>query len=354
MALEIDIRKTLPDFKLDIRFHADRETLGILGASGSGKSMTLKCIAGIETPDEGLILLDGFPLFDSDKKHNVPPQKRRTGYLFQNAALFPNMTVGQNLVCAQHERKSRAEKWEAARMALRRVGLDGYENRNPGALSGGQQQRVALVRLLLSEPRLLLLDEPFSALDSSLRWQLEREIGQTLEMFSGTALFVSHNRDEVYRLCNRLLVISDGNVQTEGEKWHIFNDPGTLAACLLTGCKNVSPVRVLSENRIFAEDWGLTLSVDINKMKACGTPQFVGIRAHHIHLTADQTLANTFAYDLAGSLQDTFSDILLLRKKGDENAGILRVDIGREEFEKFGEIPRYLHLPPDKLLLMSR
>ncbi|UOO37886.1 ATP-binding cassette domain-containing protein [Oscillospiraceae bacterium CM] len=354
MALEIDIRKTLPDFKLDIRFHADKETLGILGASGSGKSMTLKCIAGIETPDEGVIILDGFPLFDSEKKHNIPPQKRKTGYLFQNAALFPNMTVGQNLVCAQQMRKKRREKREMACRALRRVGLDGYENRYPDALSGGQQQRAALVRLLLSEPRLLLLDEPFSALDSSLRWQLEREIGQTLETFGGTALFVSHNRDEVYRLCDRLLVISDGNVQTEGEKWHLFNDPGTLAACQLTGCKNVSPVRILSENRIFAEDWGLTLSVDINKIKACGTPQFVGIRAHHIHLTADETLANTFAYDLAGSLQDTFSDILLLRKKGDVSAEALRFDVPREDAKAPSTLPRYMRLPPENLLLLRR
>ncbi|MDR2785846.1 MAG: ATP-binding cassette domain-containing protein, partial [Treponema sp.] len=143
------------------------QCLGILGASGSGKSMTLKCIAGIEKPDEGHIELNGRVLFDSAKRINLKPRERRVGYLFQNYALFPRSRVLENITMGLplpgEERIRKAREWIA------RFGLSGFEDRYPAQLSGGQQQRTALARMLIRDPELILLDEPFSALDSALR-----------------------------------------------------------------------------------------------------------------------------------------------------------------------------------------
>ena len=153
--------------------------------------MTLKCIAGIEKPDRGTITLDGRVLFDSEKHINLTPQQRRVGYLFQQYALFPNMTAAQNILCGIRT-GSRTEKKEKFAALLRTFRLEGLEKKLPAQLSGGQQQRVALARILASEPQAILLDEPFSALDSYLKWELELELGELLGAFDGPILWVSH------------------------------------------------------------------------------------------------------------------------------------------------------------------
>ena len=153
--------------------------------------MTLKCIAGIEKPDRGTITLDGRVLFDSEKHINLTPQQRRVGYPFQQYALFPNMTAAQNILCGIRT-GSRTEQKETLAALLRTFRLDGLEKKLPAQLSGGQQQRVALARILASEPQAILLDEPFSALDSYLKWELELELGELLGAFDGPILWVSH------------------------------------------------------------------------------------------------------------------------------------------------------------------
>ena len=171
MALYVDIEKKCGDFLLKVKFTAQKEVLGLLGASGCGKSMTLKCIAGIERPDAGRILLNGRTLFDSAAGIDLPPQQRRVGYLFQNYALFPNMTVAENILfgAVGNEAAKKAKMQDS----LERFNLKGLEKAYPSELSGGQQQRVAFARVLSSAAELLLLDEPFSALDSFLKWQME-------------------------------------------------------------------------------------------------------------------------------------------------------------------------------------
>ena len=159
---------------LEADFEQEEGCMGILGASGCGKSMTLKCIAGIETPDSGRICLDGQVLFDSEKKINQKPQKRQVGFLFQNYALFPTMTVEENIGCGVRDRSLRKQ---IVREQIQRFQLQGLENLKPSQLSGGQQQRTALARMLAGQPRLILLDEPFSALDSFLRDQMHRACG---------------------------------------------------------------------------------------------------------------------------------------------------------------------------------
>ena len=183
MSLLVDIKKKLKEFTLEIDFKTDGESLGILGASGSGKSMTLKCIAGVETPDEGRIVLNGKTLFDSRKGINLKPQDRNIGYLFQSYALFPHMTVEENIGIGLNLHKT--EKELRIREIIESFHLEGLESKYPNKLSGGQQQRVALARCLVYKPDALMLDEPFSALDSHLKDHLQSEVLELLKSYDG-------------------------------------------------------------------------------------------------------------------------------------------------------------------------
>ena len=206
MSIFVDIEKNLDGFRLNMQLEADNIPIALLGASGSGKSMTLRCIAGVEKPDRGKIVIDGQCVFDSEKKINIPPQERGTGLLFQNYALFPTMTVRQNIMCGAR----RSRKYTCVDALIRQFGLEKLDKRLPSELSGGQQQRVALARILASQPRILMLDEPFSALDAFLRWQVEQQMSEVIESFPGTTILVSHNREETYRLCQKIAVVQDG------------------------------------------------------------------------------------------------------------------------------------------------
>ena len=272
MGLEVAIKKKLGSFGLDVRFETEKGIFAILGASGCGKSMTLKCIAGIETPDEGRIVLNGRVLFDSDKKINLAPQKRRVGYMFQDYALFPNMTVEQNIMAGMGKRPDR----EKVRRYLERLRLTGLERQRPGQLSGGQKQRVAMARMIAAEPDVLLLDEPFSALDSYLKWELEQEMRDILAEIDKPVLFVSHNRDEVYRLCATVGCLNRGKMEVIEEVKEFFRNPKTKAAALLSGCKNISAAKILDETHVEATDWGVVLTVPCVPEHTA----FVGIRAH--------------------------------------------------------------------------
>ncbi|WP_249175116.1 sulfate/molybdate ABC transporter ATP-binding protein, partial [Clostridium tyrobutyricum] len=211
MGLYVDIEKKFPEFNLKVKFESKDGVLGLLGASGSGKSMTLKCIAGLETPDRGKIVLNEKIFYDSGKNINIPIKKRKVGFLFQDYALFPNMTVNQNIGFAL-DNISKSEKGEIVREKINMMNLTGLSERFPSQLSGGQQQRVAIARALAINPEILLLDEPFSALDSHLRSKMEKEIVGILSTYSGSAVFVSHNRDEIYRICKNIAVIDNGVV----------------------------------------------------------------------------------------------------------------------------------------------
>lgn len=257
MSLSVDIEKNFGNFHLNMNFNVEDETLALFGASGCGKSVTLRCIAGIEKPDRGRIVLNGKVLFDSENHINLSPQKRNVGYLFQQYALFPNMTVEQNIACGNHKSK---DKSKVAAM-IKSMHLDGLEKKRPSQLSGGQQQRTALARILIGEPDILMLDEPLSALDTHLRYQMEHEIRNVIRSFGKSVLFVSHESAEVYRLSDRIAIIKDGLVEKCGTRREIFLDPGTINGALLTGYRNISKARIVKEGRIFAEDWGAELEV---------------------------------------------------------------------------------------------
>lgn len=206
MSLVADIRKNFGSFTLSASFSLEAGVLAILGPSGSGKSMTLKCLAGIERPDEGRIELDGRILFDSSQKINLKPQKRQVGLLFQDYALFPTMTVLQNIMAGMKGEKTRAR----AEDYVNQFQLAGLENQLPNQLSGGQKQRVAMARMLAADPELILLDEPFSALDADLKTEVMAETGEWLRASGKKAIFVTHDRQEALKLCTAYIEMSDG------------------------------------------------------------------------------------------------------------------------------------------------
>ncbi len=331
MSLSVCVKKQLGAFCLDVSFEVEKaqEILALLGPSGCGKSMTLKCIAGVVTPDEGRIVLNDRVLFDSAARVNLRPQERRVGYLFQNYALFPNMSVEENIGSGVL-RVSKEER--AARVAeqVKRFRLEGLERKRPAQLSGGQQQRVALARIMASQPELLLLDEPFSALDGYLRWQLELELADTLREFAGGTVFVSHSRDEVYRMCDTVCVVSAGASEPKVSVPELFCAPSTLAAAQISGCKNVSRARVVGETggagasgasaatiALECLDWGVTLETSL---PVSAGVTHVGVRAHYFEVVgaagADAAAAennNAFTCGVDRVIDNVFSTIAMLR-----------------------------------------
>lgn len=366
MALYVDIQKRLGDFVLRAKFETDGGVTGILGASGCGKSMTLRCIAGVARPDAGRIELDGEVLFDSEKKIDQKPQKRQVGLLFQNYALFPNMTVRQNLMAGLRAReKDRGKAASQADEMLERFRLTGLEHHRPHQLSGGQQQRTALARILLSNPRMLLLDEPFSALDGYLKWNLELELSKVLREYGGNTLFVSHSRDEIYRLCDHACVMDHGTTGPVISVKKLFESPVSKAAALLSGCKNYSRARQTGPGEVFAEDWGIPL---VYEGEAPDGFRHVGVRSHYLHPVSGEEAkhcTNAFCCTLCQTVEDVFSMVLMVCPPG---AGehprevsfedLLRVEVTKEFWEEFcrQEDPKkeiWIHVEPRDVMLLE-
>ncbi len=237
MSLCVHIKKKIGDFSLASDFETGEGTLALMGPSGCGKSMTLKCIAGIEQPDEGIITLSGRVLFDSSRKINLPPQKRRVGYMFQDYALFPNMTVRKNVLAGMGKRPDPS----AADPYLEQFRLTDLADRLPGELSGGQKQRVAMARIIAQSPDVIMLDEPFSALDTLLKWELEQEMLQLLEHEERPVVFVSHDLDEVYRMSHNVCSMKDGKTEETVPSEEFFRRLKEGNASLMPGWKVIPP-----------------------------------------------------------------------------------------------------------------
>lgn len=342
MALSVEIEKKLPGFHLAMELEAGAETLALLGASGSGKSLTLQCIAGILRPDRGRIVLDGRVLFDSAAGIDLPPQARRTGFLFQSYALFPTMTVRQNLLAGAHREPDRDRRRAMAEDMAARFGLEGLLDRRPQQLSGGEQQRVALARLLLSAPALLLLDEPFSALDSHLRFRLEREVRSVIRDFGGTVLLVSHDREEVYRMADRVAVVRAGRAEQIGPREAVFRRPTTWAGAALTGCQNISPVQPAGPGLVRATDWGMVLRLPGPTEGVAA----VGIRAAALRPGQGENAALCRVEEI---LENPTSSLVLVRPRG--AAGTLVWETDRTV--RVGDT-LWLTLPPEDILPLGK
>ncbi len=307
MSLSVQVEKRLGEFQLKAAFETDGGVMGILGASGCGKSYTLKCIAGIERPDRGIITLNGVTLFDSGRHIDVPPQKRGVGYLFQSYALFPNMTVKQNILCGLKRERDRKKKEQAVAEAVALFRLEGLENHRPHQLSGGQAQRAALARILVSSPKLLLLDEPFSALDAHLRDKLQIEMQVLLQKLNRDILLVTHSRDEAYRLCGRIAVMDNGRLLTCKETKALFADPGFRRVAELTGCKNNITARKAGDYEVEVPSWGVRFTT----ARPVGEGLTgIGIRAHYFNAKTGQ---NRYPVEFVGGMEEPFETILQFR-----------------------------------------
>ena len=347
MALVVKIKKRLQNFQLDVDFETGIEVMALLGASGSGKSMTLKCIAGIESPDEGYIALDDKVLFDSSKRIDLRPQQRHLGYLFQQYALFPGMTVEQNIATGVRN-KNKSEKQRIIAEKIEMMRLNGLENKRPAQLSGGQQQRVALARILAGDPKLILLDEPFSALDGYLKWQVELELTDLLKNFGCPAVFVSHSRDEVYRISDTVCVLSEGKSGEKVPVKKLFESPATKAECLISGCKNFSDVAVADANHVKSEKWGGVFSVPSVPE---GT-KYMAIRSHYIK-PCDEPGENVVSGTVERVIDDVFTTVLLVRASAEADEP-LRVEINKDVWEKIKDRERqYFYLPPEDIMLLK-
>ncbi len=306
MALLVDIKKKLGNFILDVHFKAEDEVLGLLGASGCGKSMTLKCIAGIVTPDEGRIILDGNVLFDSEKNINLPPQKRRVGLLFQSYALFPNMNVYQNIRAGLwRDRRQIKDVDLKIRQIMGMLYLTDLEKHRPSQLSGGQKQRVALARILVSDPHILMLDEPFAALDAYLRWEVENQLADILKAYKKTVLFVSHDKDEVFRLCPRVCAMTHGRASAPEITEKMFEHPTTIAQALLSGCKNISRAQRLTEHTLLALEWGIQLGTQRPLPEDLAA---VGIHGRYLRLSDSVSDSNRIPCRLTRQVSDSMYD----------------------------------------------
>lgn len=326
MTLRIDIKKNLGSFKLDVQLNNPSGILGFLGESGSGKSFCLKCIAGLETPDEGKIVLNDKVLFDSHKKINLATQKRKVGYLFQNYALFPNMTIEDNITIGL-QKLSKAEKKKLCNEYIDKFHLNGLNKHYPWQLSGGQQQRVALARALITSPEILLLDEPFSALDHHLRHSMEKELISILKDYKGDIIFVTHDIDECYRLCSNILVFNKGSAMNSKNKNDLFNAPTSFIEAKLTGCNNIFKVKKVSENKVYALDLGYEFT--LNNVVPDNI-EYIGIRSHNILTNNNKLGDNVFDFIVTDILENPFD--LTVSLTSIFNKGIITIKLDKKYF----------------------
>jgi molybdate transport system permease protein len=352
-SLEISVEKALEYFNLEVVFCAGKSALGLLGASGAGKSMTLRTIAGIVAPDRGRIVLNGRVLYDSATGEKVSAAHRKIGVVFQDYALFPRMTVAENVGFGL-SKLPKSERHARVQQQLEQMHIAELADRYPAEISGGQRQRVAIARCMAIEPDALLLDEPFAALDPHLRRQTEEQLRETLADYNGAVIFVTHDMEEAFRFCSDLLVLDSGKVIASGPKHQLFERPQTVAAARLTGCKNIAPARRVAADLIAVDAWNCELRT------SSGVPDTLthaGIRSHQIsfHPAADEE--NTFACWLVATNEAPHEMTLYLRLHEAPQPGEsshLQADVPKDLWRALSVEPQpwRVRLDPARLLLL--
>lgn len=290
--LTVNVKKELSGFALDVSFVLEHGVMAILGASGAGKTMTLQCIAGLLQPDSGHIELNSHVLFDSSRHINLPAQKRKVGFVFQNYALFPHLNVIENVAYGIRH-LPRQQVQERVHELLKLMHVDTLGQRHPSQLSAGQQQRVAIARAMAPGPEILLFDEPFSALDLQLKERLELEFLALQEHFKGDMLLVTHDLAEGYKLAQKIAVFQAGSIIQCGSKHNIFFAPVNSTVARLTGIRNLIKGNIVELNAdftsIYIPAWGKTLQAVCHQEHhlEINQPVTVGIRSEQIKLYSE-------------------------------------------------------------------
>ena len=370
MSIEVKIKLQYPGFYLDVAFAAEDEVLGFLGTSGCGKSLTLRAIAGLVTPDEGYIVVNGQVFFDSAKRINLKPQQRKTALLFQDYKLFPNLTVADNIAAGMSRDYGKEEIHRRVKDQLLRFNLKGYGSRYPAQLSGGQQQRVALARMLAAEPGILMLDEPFSALDSHLKGILEQELIHLFDTFESSILYVSHDIDEALHFCDRIAIVDNGRIVEESISDELVHHPQSLAALKLSGVKNITTVQRLDAHTVRCPKWGIDIATS---QEVPADVKHLGVRAFFLE-QADGSGENVFRCRVSQVSDSRFERTLLLRVMSRAAFAEPEVEINADDIkyleqqifwrvDKLSATPErlpkqgdevFIRIPPDKVHLTSK
>ncbi len=365
--LSVDIRARKGDFLLEPSFEAPDELVVLIGASGSGKSLTLKAIAGLLEPDVGRIVLpDGTVAFDANAGINLPPQQRNVGYVVQELALFPHLSVRQNIEFAIGHWPA-PKRGERVRELVSLLGLQSMEDRRPGEISGGQQQRVALARALAAEPRLLLLDEPFAALDSSLRAMLRRELTALRRRFALTALFVTHDIIEAYALADHIVAYHDGRVLQSGTRDEIFYHPGCVEVAQLVDVRNFVPGDVIGREPGLAVVRTASFTTQVPDTNgAPGDAVFLCVRPEHIivlregrtaHHTTDTVVDVEIVEDSPGASVHRLMMRVVTAEKASSEPFVFEADVPRHPYDVLDISSRrrwQIALPTERLFLVKR
>lgn len=243
--LELSFKKSLGTFHLDLSLKVGNELMVLFGPSGSGKSLTLQCISGLMTPDSGIMKMNGKLYFDSQEGASLPLNKRQIGYVFQDYALFPHMTVFGN-VSYGISKEPKQIITERVTELLSILRLEGLESRYPSELSGGQRQRVAIARALIVNPALFLLDEPFAALDHPVRSKLRVDLKRIRSRFSTPTIMVTHDLEEAFILGDRIAVMNEGKIEQVGTREEVFYRPRSKKVAKFLGIKNLFRGKVAS------------------------------------------------------------------------------------------------------------
>ena len=330
------------------------EVVVILGPSGSGKTTLLRTINFLAPADQGTITIDGLTV-DSQKHHHKETLalRRKTGMVFQNYNLFRNKTVIQNITegLTTVRKIPHEQAVETAMALLKKVNLENRASAYPAQLSGGQQQRVALARMMIGEPEVILLDEPFSALDGYLKDIMQRDMQNFLKEYTGDMILVTHSRDEAYKFCGHLTILDSGQALTTGETKKLFERPGILQAARLTGCKNFSAVQKMGEHNIYAVDWDLMLQT---KDVVPDDVTHVGIRGHWMKGSSEGG-ENRMEVEVVEYIETTFEHQYLLKNKKGGDCQPVWWMCPKEDFEEdpHTKVPKYIHFPAEHLMLLK-
>ncbi len=353
MTLELDIRRRLGAFHYQATIQARHEIVVLFGHSGAGKSLTLQFAAGLMRPDSGRIAIDGVEVFDSARGVNVPPQLRGVGYVVQDLALFPHLTVEQNIAFGVPRA---VDSQERVRQLASLLHLEGFERRKPATLSGGQQQRVALARALARDAHLLLLDEPFSALDDALRVDLRRELLRLREELGLTILFVTHDLREAHLLADRIAVFDEGSVLQFGPRDDVFRRPRSGRVARLVGFTNIwkGSVTAVNADRVDLDVAGLAIWArpPVAQLSR-GDAVEVMIRAERVNLRREHAdPAGTNLFPGRSVEHFAYGNTHQLRFEPEGAGPVVNVEIAARPYEVLGVADRaawLIELPPEDL-----